>query len=190
MSSSEAVSHGPLPPCAECAWPEGGLGAARLADAGALADELVRLMRLFERARADFATQCRDGVERAAYVLLAHLVAGGPHRLSALAEAVHSDPSTVSRQVAHLVQAGLVERRPDPLDGRAARLSATEDGRRAFAEHRRMRSQHAAALLAGWPARDAHRLVHLLDRLSTDIENYRTQLTATGEHAEMKGPRS
>ncbi|MGH3797403.1 MAG: MarR family winged helix-turn-helix transcriptional regulator [Pseudonocardiaceae bacterium] len=170
--------------------PERGVDATQLADADALAHELARLMRLFERARADFATQCRDGVERAAYVLLAHLVADGPYRLSALAEAVYSDPSTVSRQVAHLVQRGLVERRPDPQDGRAARLSATEDGRRAFAEHRRIRNEHTAALLAGWPARDVHRLVGLLDRLSTNIEDYRAHLAATGEHTVQEGPRS
>jgi DNA-binding MarR family transcriptional regulator len=162
----------------------------QLADADALAHELLRLVRLFERIKTDFATQCRDGVERAAYVLLAHLVADGPHRLCALAEVVHSDPSTVSRQVAHLVQMGLVERRPDPQDGRAARLSATETGRHAFAEHRRIRNQHTAALLAGWATGDVHRLVRLLDRLSTGIEEYRAQSTATGEHSEPKGPRS
>ena len=74
---------------------------SRLADTDALSRELVRLVRLVDRSRADFAAQCRDGVERAAYVLLARLVGEGPQRLSALAEAVHSDPSTVSRPVSY-----------------------------------------------------------------------------------------
>ncbi|HEU0089499.1 MAG TPA: MarR family transcriptional regulator [Pseudonocardiaceae bacterium] len=146
------------------------------ADVDALADQLVRLARRFERARAEVATRCPGGVERAAYVLLAHLVADGPQRLSALADAVHSDPSTVSRQVTQLVQMGLVQRHPDPQDGRAAQLSATEAGRQAFAEHRRIRNQHTAAVVSGWPARDVHQLVGLLDKLNTDFEQYRTHL--------------
>lgn len=156
---------------------------SRLADADALGRELVRLMRLVDRTRADFAAHCRDGVERAAYVLLARLVADGPQRLRALAEAVHSDPSTVSRQVAHLVALELVQRDPDPQDGRAARLTATEAGRRVFDEHRRIRNRHTAAVLAGWPAPDVQRLVALLDRLNTDFEDYRARLAAAGEHA-------
>jgi DNA-binding MarR family transcriptional regulator len=151
------------------------------ADAGALADELVRMARLFERVRADFATRCRDGLERAATALLASLVADGPRRLSELAEAVHSDPSTVSRQVAHLVRSGLVARHPDPRDGRAALLTATEAGRRVFAEHRRVRDCHTAAVLADWSAEDVHRLVHLLGRLNTDIERYRALPATAGE---------
>jgi DNA-binding MarR family transcriptional regulator len=148
-------------------------------DIDALAHQLVRLARLFERARADAATRYRDDVERAAYVLLVDLVTEGPRRLCALAEAVHSDPSTVSRQVAQLVGLGLVQRRPDPQDGRAALFSATEAGLRAFAEHRRVRNQRTAAVVAGWPAEDVCRLVGLLDRLTTDFEHYRAHL-ATG----------
>jgi len=160
---------------------------SRLADTDALSRELVRLVRLVDRSRADFAAQCRDGVERAAYVLLARLVGEGPQRLSALAEAVHSDPSTVSRQVAQLVALELVQRHPDPRDGRAARLTATEAGRRAFDEHRRIRNQHTAAVLAGWAAQDVQRLVALLDRLNTDLETHRARLAAEGEQTPLEG---
>lgn len=143
-------------------------------DVDELAHQLVRLARLFERSRADFAARHGNGVERAGYVLLARLVTDGPARLCALAEAVYSDPSTVSRQVARLVRLGLVERCPDPRDGRAAQLSATDAGRQAFAEHRRIRRQHLAAALSGWSAPEVHRLSELLDRLNTDLENHRT----------------
>ncbi len=155
---------------------------ARLADADALAHQLVRLARLFERARAEVTTKCRNGVERAAYVLLAYLVAEGPRRLRALAEAVHSDPSTVSRQVAQLVQLGLVERFPDPQDGRAALLNATEAGQRAYDEHRRIRNQRIAAVVAGWPVPDVRLLTGLLDRLNTDLEQYHTPVAPAGRH--------
>lgn len=165
---------------------------SRSADADALGHELVRLVRLVERTKADCATRCRDGVDGAAYVLLAHLVAEGPQRVSALAEAVHSDPSTVSRQVAQLVQRDLVQRRPDPHDGRAARLSATGAGRQVHDEYRLLRNQHAAAVLVGWPVADIRRLVVLLGRLNTDFENYRAGPAAAGpdtEHdTEQEGP--
>jgi len=50
-----------------------------------------------------------DASERAAYVLHAGLVIEGPTRSNALAEAVHSDPSTISRQIGHLVKLGYVD---------------------------------------------------------------------------------
>lgn len=113
-------------------------------------------------------------------------VTEGPCRLCALADAVYSDPSTVSRQVAQLVQGGLVERRPDQQDGRAAQLNVTEAGRRAFAEYRRIRNQRTASVVSGWPTQDVHCLVGLLDRLNTDFESFRAQLVA-GEHPEQEG---
>lgn len=159
-----------------------------MSGADALGNELVRLVRLVERVRTEYVAQCGDGVEHAASVLLAHLVTEGPQRISALAEAVHSDPSTVSRQVAPLIQRGLVGRRPDPQDGRAARLTATDTGRRVYDEHRRIRNQHTAAVLAGWSASDVHQLVTLLARLNTDFEDYRARMSAAGEHTEQEGP--
>ena len=49
----------------------------------------------------------KQGMDKSAFVLLATLSGLGECRSSALAEAVLSDPSTVSRQVAGLVKDGL-----------------------------------------------------------------------------------
>ena len=123
-----------------------------------IGSQLVRLVRLLERVQAQYQAEHPDAVERAAYHLLAHLVQDGPRRASALAEAVHSDPSTVSRQVAGLVQLGYVERTADPEDGRATLLAATDEGRRVFEENRQARNRSLAELLAagrrttGWPS--------------------------------------
>ena len=108
-----------------------------------LGDQLMRLVRLVERA----GTRLKggdDGVDRASYLLLVHLVRQGPRRLTTLAEAVHSDPSTVSRQVAALVRNGLVERLADPDDGRASLLAATPTGQRVHADNRRLRDAFVA----------------------------------------------
>src|SRR5262249_38679467 len=88
-----------------------------------ISGELFRLSRLLERSRARFAARRPDGLERAGHLLLVYLVEHGPRRLGALADAVHSDISTVSRQVSALVKLGLVERRADPDDGRVSLLA-------------------------------------------------------------------
>jgi DNA-binding MarR family transcriptional regulator len=65
----------------------------------------------------------------------------------ALTEKV-SAPS-MTRTVAGLVAAGLVERADDPTDGRSVILSLTPDGRRTIREIRRRRDQWFAARLEG-----------------------------------------
>jgi DNA-binding MarR family transcriptional regulator len=84
---------------------------------------------------------------------------------------VHSDPSTISRQVAHLVRLGLVERTADPEDGRATLLAATDEGRRVFEENRRVRIERIAEMLDDWSVADRHKLAELLGRFTTAFEN-------------------
>ncbi|MCW2631333.1 MAG: transcriptional regulator, MarR family [Pseudonocardia sp.] len=153
------------------------------ATAERLSDELIRLKRLMERALATHHGQSGaehdgGGLERAAFALLVHLVKGGPQRAGALAECVHCDPSTVSRQIQQLVRLGLIERRADPADGRASLLAATPEGEQVFERKRRWRNEHFAAMLADWSAADVDTLYGLLSRLNTDIENYRDRFTA------------
>ena len=123
--------------------PAGGdvISTEELRTADEVGSQLVRLVRLIERVQAQYQAEHPDAVDRATYLLLVHLVKDGAHRAGALAEAVHSDPSTVSRQVAHLVQLGLVERVADPADGRATLLVATAEGRRVFDENRQLRNR-------------------------------------------------
>jgi DNA-binding MarR family transcriptional regulator len=138
--------------------------------------QLIRLIRLIERKRVSKVSTGQDGhgVERAAYVLLARLVIDGPHRSNALAEAVHSDPSTVSRQIAALVRIGYVERRPDPADGRACLLAATAEGHRVFEANRDLRNREISKITSDWDEADRQRLVELMDRFTTALEDHHT----------------
>lgn len=155
-----------------------GIGAAELELADGLVMSMIRLSK-FSTCMGNQASKYRvDGLEKAAHVLLAHLVEGGPRRSGALADLVHSDPSTVSRQVSELVQAGLVERRPDPEDGRASVLAATAEGEQMSQRHRLARNETFATMLAHWPADDRERFIALFDRFVTDCENYLPVLTA------------
>jgi DNA-binding MarR family transcriptional regulator len=148
-----------------------------LAIADEVGSQLIRLVRLIERTRAQYQAEHPDAVERATYHLLVHLVKDGPQRAGSLAEAVHSDPSTISRQVGHLVRLGYIERTADPEDGRATLLAATEEGRRVFEENRRVRNEHIAEMLAPWPDADRHALGELLARFTTDFENFKSRTT-------------
>lgn len=146
--------------------------------AEAVVDQIVRFARLMKRATARFSSQRKDGVEQAAYVLLAVLATEGPQRTTALAEAVHSDTSTVSRQVGALVRHGLVERQADPADGRACLLAATHTGVACFEHQRRARTEQIADVLGHWTPDDLRTVTALLDRLNTDFETY--ELMNTG----------
>ncbi|WP_067566578.1 MarR family winged helix-turn-helix transcriptional regulator [Nocardia acidivorans] len=128
---------------------------------------LVRLMRAVGRVKHRVA---KDGLEQLAYAVLFCLVHDGPQRTGKLAELLHAEISTISRQTRTLVAHGLVARGADPIDGRACVLTATAEGERVFAENRRLRNLFLAGLLADWPASDRATLIELLERLVHDIE--------------------
>jgi len=149
----------------------GGAAAAPVEEqAEELGTQLARLIRLVDRVQAQRRAEHPDDVDRAAYLLLVHLVHDGPQRPSALADAVHSDPSTVSRQAGQLVKLGFVARTPDPEDGRASLLAATDEGRRVFEENRRARNERIAAMLVDWQPEERSTLAHLMARFTTALE--------------------
>jgi DNA-binding MarR family transcriptional regulator len=175
----------------------GSVGAHGQTDAGAevnheaeaLLGQLMRFIRLIKRASARYTSSTPDGIEQAAYILLAVLVTEGPQRTTALAEAVHSDTSTVSRQVGALVRHGLVERQADPADGRACLLAATERGSDCFDKERRARSADVAQTLAHWSRDDLRAVTELFDRLNNDFERHEGSTGATGTAAQKGGNR-
>ena len=147
---------------------------------GALSEQVLRIQRAFASMRQQLAaagSTSGDGVEWAAYRLLFQLVQDGPQRSSALAETACVDPSTVSRQVAQLVKAGLVERQSDPGDGRAALLVSTDRGRDAYAAKVEHRQRMFARVLEGWSVDDVDALTALLTRFNDSIVEQRTSLT-------------
>lgn len=124
--------------------------------------ELTRLIRAVHRLKQ------REDI--AVATVLGHLVDNGPQRVGEIAAAVGTDPSTVSRQVAGLVDAGFAERRADPDDGRAHRLVATAAGVDRCAEGRRRRMELFTAVLASWSVQDRRQLATLLGRFADDLQ--------------------
>lgn len=155
--------------------------------AEAILNQLVRFMRLSKRAASRFTSMHGDGIEQAAYMILFVLVSDGPRRTTALAEAIHSDTSTVSRQVGALVRHGLVERQADPADGRACLLAATPRGIECFEAHRRARTAEMIQVLANWSNQDLRNGAELLDRLNGELERYEIEQHTNPITAPLKG---
>lgn len=134
--------------------------------------QLGRQARMLHLLKLQLASLAPEGLDLAASTLLVHLVRCGPGRQSDLAGAAVLDRSTVSRYVAQLVREGLVERRPDPEDGRAVHLVATPAG---VALQERIAAHRSALLhqaLAGWNPRDIALLTQLLLRFNDDLEAF------------------
>jgi len=142
-----------------------------------VANEFVRLMRSFTRMRQQFLAAAAHDVEWSAQMVLRCIAVEGPMRSSLLAERLESDPSTVSRQIAALVRDGLVERRADPVDGRATLLVLTEKADGVLADHEDKRNRHFALMLSDWSERDLKRFGALLERFTNDFNNHKAQWT-------------
>ena len=136
-----------------------------------LADRVGMAMVRLNKMHAQVAHQmAKQGMDKSAFVLLATLSGLGECRSSGLAEAVLSDPSTVSRQVAGLVKDGLVERRADPGDGRASVLAITQAGRELLMNRRRQRNEAIEQMFAEWPDADFKIFTELFERFVQDYE--------------------
>ena len=118
-----------------------------------------------------------DPTEPGTLWLLKAISANGAVRLTDLAACTGLDASTVSRHVTQLHRQGLVERTPDPDDGRAQRVDLTELGQHRLADALHRRHELLARSLQGWDAADVDSLETLLDRFVRAAE----ELSSTGE---------
>jgi DNA-binding MarR family transcriptional regulator len=139
-------------------------------DVAAVADSVVHLLRSFSKARARLLAAAEHDVEWSTHLLRKCIATEGQLRASDVAEYLHSDPSTVSRQVAALVKDGLLERRADPADGRASLLVLTEKADAALVEQDRIRLAHFGQILDDWSESDLRRFAAMLQRFTTAYE--------------------
>ncbi|MCO7220694.1 MarR family transcriptional regulator [Klenkia sp. PcliD-1-E] len=150
----------------------------RRGDVHTVSDQMARLMRVIHALKTAV-TAGGDSRERAAHVLLFPLVRLGPQRQSALAEMVHADPSTVSRHVTVLVDAGLVQRVADAHDGRASQLVITPAGEDVVAAMHREREALFESVTADWSDEDLTTFGDLLERFVGDLADALPGVAAT-----------
>jgi len=104
---------------------------------------------------------------------LVRLDRGGPTTPGELAKLEQISPQSMGATLAALEARGLVERRPDPRDGRRVVLSVTEAGRAVLLDKRNARAEQLAkALSAGFTPAELRQLMAaapLLERLAQSI---------------------
>lgn len=92
-------------------------------------------------------------------------------RVTDLASSANLDISTVSRHVAQLHRAGLIERTPDPDDRRAQRVRLSAAGQESLERAVVARTALLARSLEAWSQADLEELDRLVTRFVTDVEN-------------------
>lgn len=139
-------------------------------DAVSLGDHLIRVVKLLNAHRHQVPRQ-HPGVDPAAYPLLFTLAVGSM-RMSELAAHIHSDISTVSRQVAHFVALGLMTRDPDPTDGRAQQLHLTDEALALLVSVQASRERWVDHVLADWTQDDRAAFAAHLARFASSLEQH------------------
>lgn len=87
-----------------------------------------------------------------------------------LTEAFGLDTSTVNRQTAALLRAGLVDRIPDPIGGIARKFRITDTGEQALEAERQANTEGLDRVMVNWSADDVAAFAGYLERFNTDIE--------------------
>jgi DNA-binding MarR family transcriptional regulator len=135
--------------------------------AGALRVSIGLLLRRLRQVRAEGELTLPESSA------LARLDRGGPATASALARLEQISPQSMGATLASLEAKGLIERRPDPEDGRRAVLSVTGAGLGWLRNKRNTRvEQLAKALSAGFTPAELQVLLTaapLLERLAQSI---------------------
>jgi DNA-binding MarR family transcriptional regulator len=131
--------------------------------------EVSLLLRRSRSVARALAGRVHPDIDAGAYAVLLAISRAGQLRLVELADEFGLDKSTMSRQVSAVQRLGLVQRRPDPLDGRAFLLELSADGRRRLDEVRRSRHEVWRERLASWSADEVAALADGLTRLAATI---------------------
>ncbi|GII99218.1 DNA-binding MarR family transcriptional regulator [Sediminihabitans luteus] len=128
---------------------------------------------LLRRADQATRTQAVTGLDRSAYLVLHVLDEHGPLSVTAIADLLGLDGSTVTRQVIALERAGHATRRRDDADRRVVLVAPSADGLAALARHRTARAELYDRVLTDWSDDDRAHLAELLHRLNQDIDTHR-----------------
>ncbi len=135
--------------------------------AGALRVSIGLLLRRLRQAQAEGELTLPESSA------LTRLDRGGPATASALAKLEQISPQSMGATLGALEARGLVERRPDPADGRRVVLSVTGAGRDVLRDKRNARTQRLAkALSSGFTPGELGLLMAaapLLERLAQSI---------------------
>jgi DNA-binding MarR family transcriptional regulator len=109
-------------------------------------------------------------LERSAYGIMCQLADEGPQRLGSLAAAFGLDPSTITRQVKSLEDAGLAVRETDATDRRASILDLTDEGREILESTRLHRRSRLYEAMSDWTLEERAEFGRLLERFNASVD--------------------
>lgn len=132
------------------------------ASASKLSVSVIRMLRMLQATRAR-APRVHPALEPTHHAVLVAL-RDQPARIGDIAERNIADASTVSRQVSHLTALGLLEKVPDPGDGRAQLVALSDEGRALLDELVVRREAWFQELLADWSEDDVEAFIGYVDR--------------------------
>jgi DNA-binding MarR family transcriptional regulator len=139
---------------------------------GIIETQVAMLMRLGEATRRSTGVQPHRALDRAAYVILRQLQQEGPLNVSVLAAALNLDGSTVTRQVTALQNDALIERRPDPKDGRGTVVAATPLGLEQVEMVRQARRKLYGVVLKDYSDQERRELAGALERFNEALAEH------------------
>ncbi len=131
-----------------------------------LEHEIAVLLRRVRRGIAERAAMIHPELNATSYSLLITLADYGPKRAAELADMFVLDKGSVSRLVHQLLELALIERTPDPNDGRASILAITDLARTKLAEMADWRRGVLDTRLEGWEASEIGELARGLSRFN------------------------
>ena len=134
-----------------------------------LEHEFGVLIRRVKRVIGERAKAVHPDLQVASFLILSYLADSGPRRSSELAELFGMDKGAVSRQVQHLVDLRLIHRAPDPADGRAAILTASDEGLRRLERMAEQRRQALEQSLGDWSDEELASFVATLGRYNRSL---------------------
>ena len=139
---------------------------------GKIETQMALLMRLGEATRRSTGGPAHRALDRAAYVILRQLEKDGPLNVSVLAAALNLDGSTVTRQVTALQKDDLIERRPDPRDGRGTVIAATPLGLKQVDTVRQARKALYGSVLKDYSGEERRELAAVLERFNEALADH------------------
>jgi DNA-binding MarR family transcriptional regulator len=128
-------------------------------------DDVARLRLSVTRLARLLRQQDRAGLTPTLTATLATIAREGPLTLGELATQEQVAPPTVTKLVARLEAAGLIERRTDPHDGRVRTVQLTTSGRRQLDSIRRRRNAWLQARVESLSDAERDALVAAVDVL-------------------------
>lgn len=142
----------------------------RLEQLALLEAEIGVLMRRTRRVIADRAAAVHPDLAGISYLMLGYVRRNGPVRASELGAAFAIDKAAVSRQVQQMLELGLLDRRPDPDDGRATLLSITDVAETRLQEISEQRRHWLEERLTDWDDEELAGLTGLLSRYNRTLD--------------------